>query len=74
MFPNLCSWLALFLLSALRSPLTARIVDTSLEGAPTRFAFRSIPALEALGLDVGCDDMLQNFTTKSSQKMNGNQP
>jgi hypothetical protein len=38
------------------------------QSAPARFAFRSIPSLEALGLDVGCDDMLQNFTTKTSQK------
>jgi hypothetical protein len=44
------------------------------QGAPARFAFRSIPSLEALGLDVGCDDMLQNFTTKASQKMNGTKP
>ena len=44
------------------------------EVARARFVFQSIPALEALGLDVGCDDMLQNFTTKASQKMNGSKP
>ncbi len=50
------------------------LVRELLQSAPARFAFRSIPSLEALGLDVGCDDMLQNFTTKASQKMNGQKP
>ncbi len=46
----------------------------SLVGRGGRFSFQSIPALKALGLDVGCDDMLQNFTTKASQRMNGSKP
>jgi hypothetical protein len=41
---------------------------------PSQFAFSNIPSSEKQGIDVGGDDILQNFTTKESQMMNGTMP
>jgi hypothetical protein len=43
-------------------------------GPPSQFAFNNIPSLEKQGIDVGGDDILQNFTTKELQMMNGTMP
>jgi hypothetical protein len=40
-------------------------------GLPSQFAFNSIPSLEKQVVDVDGDDILQNFTTKELQMMNG---
>jgi hypothetical protein len=47
------------------------LVRVSPSGPPSQFAFNSIPSLEKQGIDVGRDDILQNFKTKESQMMNG---
>jgi hypothetical protein len=40
----------------------------------SQFAFNNILSLEKQGIDVGRDDILQNFTTKESQMMNKTKP
>jgi hypothetical protein len=50
------------------------LVRASPSGPPSQFAFNTIPSLEKQGIDVGGDDILQNFTTKESQMMNETVP
>lgn len=45
-----------------------------LHGSTSKFSFNSIKVLNQLGMDMGGFDILQNFTSKDTQKMKGTMP
>ncbi len=49
-------------------------VKSSAGQNPTKFFFQSVPAHDVVGINIGRDDILQNFCGRDDVAMNGDKP